>query len=207
MTATALEQHIRQRRGEMEDIEGGVTVFWLAKHFGLQVSTVRQKLAGCPVVARKTSGHLYALKDAAAYLVKPKMDPEVLLRTMKPQDLPPSLQQNFWAAANARQKWEKEAAELWHTMDVLEAFGEVFKRIKYAAQLWPDTVERMAGLSDEQRKAVVAQIDALLDEIFRSVKEMAQERSTPASVSRLEELLTETSPGEVVGHDDNDDLL
>lgn len=198
---TNLDHHIRERRGDIEDVDRGVTVFWLAKHFGLQVSTVRQKLAGCPTVGKKAGGALYAIKDAAGYLVKPKMNPEVLLRTMKPQDLPPALQQNFWAAAVARQKWEREAAELWHTADVMEAFSDVFKRIKFATQLWPDTIERMIGLTDDQRKLLVEQIDRLLDEIYLAVKDMAQEKSTPASVSRLEELLTEAED------DDNSDLI
>lgn len=207
MMAT-LEQHVRERRGDTEAVENGVTVFWLAKHFGLQVSTVRQKLAGCPTVARKTSGHLYALKDAAAYLVKPKMDPETILRSMKAHELPPALQQNFWAAQVQRQKWEREAAELWHTADVLEGFSEVFKRIKFATQLWPDTIERMIGLTDEQRRLLIEQIDRLLDEIFQAIKDMAQEKSTAASVARLDELLSEAEAIEqVIDGDDNSDLI
>lgn len=209
MTATSLDRHVRERRAEMESVESGVTVFWLAKHFGLQVSTVRQKLAGCPTIGKKGGGALYALKDAAEYLVKPKMDPEVLLRTMKPQDLPPSLQQNFWAAANARLKWEREAAELWHTSDVIEAFGDTFKRIKFNMQLFPDTLERMAGLSDEQRKAVVHQCDQLLDEIYASIREATQNKATASVVARLEDLLAEAQSYENPddGAEDNDDLL
>lgn len=197
----ALEKHVSRNKDGVEDAANGVNVYWLAKHFGLQVSTVRQKLAGCPAVKKKSSGHLYLIKDAAPYLVKPKLDAKSLIKTMRPQDLPPQLQHQFWQSELSRQKWEQNAGELWHTSDVMEAFGAVFKAIKYATQLWPDTVEKMAGLGDEQREALQNQVDALLIEITESMKEHAREASTRASLARLNDLLDETP----VDEDDDDD--
>ena len=185
----ALEQHVNGNVGDLESIESGVSVFWLAKHFSLEVSTVRKKMAGCRALKRKTSGHLYLLKDAASYLVTPKMDPEQLIRSMKSQDLPPHLQNQFWQAALARLRWEREAGDLWETEDVLEALGAVFKLVKSSAQLWPDTVAEMIGLSDEQRIALLDQIDVLLNEIHTSIKESAVRKSTQSAFARLEELL------------------
>lgn len=207
--STALEKHVIANKGGMEDVANGVTVFWLAKHFGLQVSTVRQKLAGCPAVAKKSSGWLYLIKDAAPYLVKPKMDPEALIKSMRSQDLPPTLQAQFWQANLARQKWEKAAGELWDTGSVLECFGEVFKILKVSTQLWPDTVEKMAGLTDEQREVLQNQIDVMLTEIRDRISEMSRERSTPSSVARLDDLLTEsvTKPVENEPDDDGIDAL
>ena len=189
--STALDQHINSSRGDTESVETGVSVFWLAKHFGLEVSTVRKKIAGCRASRRKTSGFLYLIKDAAPYLVQPKMDPEQLIRTMKSQDLPPHLQNQFWQAAVTRLKWERDAGELWLTEDVLDAFGEMFKLIKTSSQLWPDTVAEMVGLSDEQRTALQDQVDMLLTEVHASIKRTAQTGSTRSAYARLEELLEE----------------
>jgi len=201
--SNSLEKHVLANKGGLEDVSNGVTVYWLAKHFGLQVSTVRQKIAGCPAVSKRTSGWLYLIKDAAPYLVKPKMDPESLIKSMRAQDLPPTLQAQFWQAALARQKWEREAGELWHTADVMEAFGEVFKTLKFSTQLWPDTVEKMAGLIDEQREVLQDQIDVMLTEIMDRIKEMAREKSTASSVARLDELLLATEVLETVDEPDD----
>ncbi len=187
--SAALDKHINGNQGDLESIEAGVSVFWLAKHFALEVSTVRKKIAGCRALRRKTSGPLYALKAAAPDLVQPKMDPEQLIRSMKSQDLPPHLQNQFWQAAVTRLRWEREAGELWETEDVLDALGAVFKLVRSSTQLWPDTVAEMVGLSDDQRAALLNQVDVLLNEIHAAIKESALRRSTPSAFSRLEELL------------------
>lgn len=180
-----LQALVDSRSGYIDRIADGVTVSWLAQNFDMDPSTVRKKLSGCPVLRKKTSGAVYSLPEAAAYLVRPKFDVEAYVRNMKPQDLPPALQQGYWAAQVARQKWEMQAQHLWATDDVLNIFGDVFKRVKLATQLWPETLERMTGLSDEQRDILVTQIDALLDSILTSVREYAADRSTPPSLAKL----------------------
>ncbi len=197
-----LQAFVDGRSGVVDRIEEGVTVSWLAKHFLMDPSTVRRKLAGCPALRKKTSGAVYSLPEAAAYLVRPKFDVEAYVRNMKPQDLPPALQQGYWAAQVARQKWEMQAQHLWATDDVLNIFGDVFKRVKLATQLWPETLERMTGLSDEQRDILVAQIDVLLDSILNSVREYAADRSTPPSLAKLDALKEITD-----GEDDFSDIL
>lgn len=197
-----LQALVDARSGVIDRIEDGVNVSWLAKHFHMDPSTVRKKLAGCPILQKKTSGAVYSLVEAAAYLVRPKFDVESYVRNMKPQDLPPALQQGYWAAQVARQKWEMQAQHLWATDDVLNIFGDVFKRVKLATQLWPETLERMTGLSDEQRDILVTQIDVLLDSILTAVREYAAERSTPPSLARLDALK------EIIdGEDDFSDIL
>jgi hypothetical protein len=47
----------------------------------------------------------------------------------------------------------------------------------------------MGGLSDDQRNALLDQVDVLLNEIHTSIKESALRRSTPSAFARLEELL------------------
>lgn len=169
------------------EIVSGVTVFWLAKAFGMEVSTVRKRLADCPTVGRKTSGYLYSLPVAAAYLVKPRVDIKAYLEQMRPQDLPAQLQVSYWDAKIKQQRWESSARHLWHTEDVIEVLSEVFKTIKFTLQLWPETLERTTALKEEDREVLVRLADELQDELYEKMKEMAAERSTPHSLRRLEE--------------------
>lgn len=174
-----------------EDISGGVTVAWLAKAFGMQMTTVRKKLADCPAIGRRTGGYLYSLPVAAGYLVKPRVNIARYLEGLEPKDIPTKLQQAYWDAQLKRQKWEQDAGHLWPTEDVIDVLGEVFKATRSAMQLWPDTLERMTGLSEEQRAILTREADSLQDEIFAAMKRMAAERSTPSAIARLADV-----PGE-----------
>ena len=61
----------------------------------------------------------------------------------------------------------------------------------------------MAGLTDEQRECLQNQIDVMLTEIMDRIKEMAREKSTLSSVSRLDDLLRETVALEAVDEPDD----
>lgn len=181
---------------------GGVTAAWLAAAFNMDVAGVRRKLAACPIIGRKTSAALYSLPVAAAYLVKPRVDVAEYLEGLEPKDLPIRLQQSYWDAQLKRQKWEREAGHLWETEDVVDAMAEVFKAIKFAMQLWPDTLERMTGLSEEQREILTREADNLQNEIFQAMRRLAEARSTPSALSRLREV-----PGEEPEPDLAEDIL
>jgi hypothetical protein len=181
------------------EVMGGVTVFWLAKAFGMEVSTVRKRIADCPPLARKTSGFIYSLSVAAQYLVKPKIDVKSYLEAMKPSDLPQQLQPSYWEANLKRQKFELTMGQMWVTEDVLEVFAEVFKTIKFSIQLWPDTLERQSGFSDEDREILITLADDLQDEIYQSIDKLAKERSTPNALQRFYQMLEED--------DDVEDIL
>lgn len=185
------------------EIVSGVTIPWLSKAFGMDMATVRRKLADCPTIGTKTSGHRYALKVAAAYLVKPRVDIATYIEGIEPRDLPTKLQPSYWDAQNRRLRWEREAGRLWETDDVIEVLSEVFKRIKFSCQLWVDDLEEIETLSDAQRKALLAKVDGLQNTIYAAMIELAEERSTPAAIRRLEEVPEETESEE----DDSDDDL
>lgn len=165
----------------------GVTVYWLSQVFGLTPETVRMRLADCTPVSVHGKSNRYRVKDAAPYLVDPKIDVEKYLKRMRATDLPPLLQKEIWDAKLKRQRWEVQAGDLWHTEDVISVLSEVFSTIKSTIQLWPDTLERTACLSDEQREILIRLGDTLQDEIYRKLQEMAKAKKTTSSIRDLEE--------------------
>lgn len=165
----------------------GVTVYWLSQVFGITPETVRMRLADCTPESVNGKSNRYRVRDAAPYLVDPKIDIEKYMKRMRAGDLPPLLQKEIWDAKLKRQRWEAQAGDLWHTQDVIAVLSEVFATIKSTIQLWPDTVERTAGLTDEQRELLVHMGDTLQDEVYRKLQEMAKAKKTTSSLRDLEE--------------------
>lgn len=172
-----------QMKGAMQ----GVTTYWLAQVFGMTSETVRKRLADVAPVEVHGKSNRYRVRDAAPYLVEPKIDIEAYMKNMKAGDLPALLQKEIWDARLKRQKWEAQAGDLWHTEDVIAVLSEVFATIKSTVQLWPDTVERTVGLADDQRELLVNMGDTLQDEIYRKLQEMAQNKSTKSSIADLDD--------------------
>jgi len=183
-------------------VSGGVSVFWLAKAFGLDSVTVRKKIADAPTFKRRKGGYLYDLKVVAPYLVKPRGGLEEMLRDMKPADLPTRLQAAFWDARLKQQRWEEAAKDLWRTEAVMEALGQVFQAVKFTVQLWPDQVERAVGLTEEQREMLTEMGDQLQNEVHRVVLEAAKANLSPTNFGVLEGKLE--APDE---DDEEEDLL
>lgn len=173
--------------------KNGVTVYWLSQVFGMTPETVRKRLGSCPPLSQHGKGYKYDIATAAGYLVDPQIDIEKYLKQLRATDLPPSLQKEIWDARLKRQKWESQAGDLWHTQDVMAVLSSTFSIIKSTIQLWPDTVERQEGLTEEQRLLLVRLGDTLQDEVYQGLLEMARERNTKASIGDLDE------------DDDNDD--
>lgn len=165
----------------------GVTVYWLSQVFGLTPETVRMRLADCTPESVHGKSNRYRVRDAAPYLVDPKIDIEKYMKRMRPGDLPALLQKEIWDAKLKRQKWEAQAGDLWHTQDVIAVLSEVFATIKSTVQLWPDTVERTEGLTDDQRELLVNMGDALQDEIYQKLQEMAKNKKTTSSIRDLDD--------------------
>lgn len=179
------------------NIKQGVTVNWLASVFGKSNEWVRQRLVDCPPVSQHGKSFRYDVKVAAEYLVDPKLDIETYLRQMKASDLPASLQKEIWDARLKRQKWEQQAGDLWHTQDVMAVLSSTFAIVKSTIQLWPDTVERQEGLTDEQRALLIHLGDTLQDEVYQGLLDAAKERNTKASIADIED--------ETVSDDEDDD--
>lgn len=179
------------------NVKQGVTVNWLASVFGKTTEWVRQRLVDCPPLSQHGKSFRYDIKVAAEYLVDPKVDINTYLRQMKSTDLPASLQKEIWDARLKRQKWEAAAGDLWHTQDVMAVLSSTFAIVKSTIQLWPDTVERQEGLTDDQRKLLIRLGDTLQDEVYHGLLDAARERSTRASIADIE--------GEDEDPDDDDD--
>jgi hypothetical protein len=182
-----LERLTRSRREEnmdeppsmdMTDTFGGVTVGWLSKVFGMDPSTVKKRLADCPVMHRRKAGYVYDLKVASAYLVKPVFDVRKYLEGMKPAELPAQLQKDYWDALLKRQSWEERAGQLWRTEAVLEVLGEAFKTLKFTIQLWADQLEQTKGLSPDQRELLNKMTDRLQADLHARLVELPSKRQT-----------------------------
>lgn len=173
---------------ERDSIQNGFSVQWLAEAFNMSAQTVRNRLADCPVKTRRGRGAVYDLREAAAYLVQPNIDWEIHLKGIRKSDLPTEIQKTLWEAKLKQLQFMREAKDLWRTSDVLDKFTTVFLAMKSNIQLWPDTVERQIGLTEEQRELLVEMGDTLLEDIFRTVLDSVADHSTPSSVESLEGL-------------------
>lgn len=152
----------------VEDIVKGVTSTWCAHVWGITKRQAQAKLVLCPVFSHTKQGPLYALPEAAKYLSTPvaaPVDLERHLRTMRPEEMPPQLQDQFWAMQLKKQKWEEENGDLWRTEKVMDVFSDTFMTIKASCQLWAEDLERTSGLSQEQRKTLTVLVDALQNEV------------------------------------------
>ncbi|MGH9928616.1 MAG: DUF1441 family protein [Pyrinomonadaceae bacterium] len=172
----------------IDDVYRGVGITWLANAFKMDRQTVRKRLAHCPALSQDRSSPLFSLRQAASYLIEPKVDIAAYLKSMRPQDLPPLLQDSFWSAQTKRQKWEEGAGNLWPTEDVVAVLGEAARRIRTSVTLWTDNLERIQGLTNEQRTALTAMCDGLLDEIHETLVEMPKKKRTPSQLAQLSDL-------------------
>lgn len=169
---------------DISNVAAGVSISWLMQAFRMDRYTVRKKMAECqPIKFGRGNTPIYDFVQASAYLVKPKVDLKDFLKTIKPEEMPNDLQKEYWDALLKRQKYEVQAGQLWRTADVLETFGEVFKRIKTSMQLWVDDIEQKEGLTATQRKILIAMVDNLQESIHRQLLDMAETRSTPSSAA------------------------
>lgn len=179
---------------DTRDTLKGVSVSWLATMFRMDHNTCKKKLVNCPDMGKGRGGSLvFDLAQAAAYLIKPKVDLNAFVRSLRPADLPPYLQSEFWEAQNKRQKWEENAGDLWRTDKVVEVFGETFKLMKDTMNLWVDGLERKSGITGEQRKLLVAEIDALQDELHKRLIDMQVKKKTKPNLTELETIEAEVN--------------
>lgn len=146
-------------------VAGGVSAAWLANVFGMDKNTIKKKLAHCPVAGMNRGTPHYLIKEAAAWLIPPKVDVMTYIKGLRPNDLPPQLNDAYWSAMGKRQKVLENAGDLWRTADVLDVFGVAAIKIKSTVQLWVDEVDRVHGLSDEQRKMLTQMADGLLNDV------------------------------------------
>lgn len=175
----------------------GVTLGWLMQIFRMDHSTVKKKLVDCPEVGKGRGGTpLFDVAQAASYLVKPKVDIRTWMKQLRPSDLPPYMQSEFWEAQNKRQKWEENAGELWRTDKVIEVFADTFKTMKETMNLWVDNIERKSGLTAEQRKMLIELVDSLQVELHGKLVDMQSDKKTFSSAADLENIEQESADAE-----------
>lgn len=204
----ALSNHLESRRLQgsggqntkvaelpSDDALGGVTVGWLASVFQMDPNDVKRRLADCQPInpgkmtGRGVQGRKYALKYAAPYLVPPKISHAEFMRSIKKGDLPPSMQQTFWAAKLAEQKWLENAGDLWRTPKVREVLGGTFQALKFAIQLWPDMVRSEAGLTEEQQNILVRLGDKLQGELYDALVRRGDEQHSGPQADEYDEIV------------------
>ncbi len=189
---------------EMRSVLRGVTISWLANVFRMDYNTCKKKLVNCPELGKgKGNAPIFDLPQAAAFLVKPKVDINAFVRSLRPADLPPYLQSEFWEAQNKRQKWEENAGELWRTEKVVEVFGETFKLMKDTMNLWVDALERKSGITGDQRKMLTSEVDALQDELHKRLVDMQVQKKTKPSLSELDTIENEVNHKEAMAPKDS----
>lgn len=202
----------------LTDIFSGLSVSALAAIFKQDKKTVSRKLANITPIGKKRGFPVYDVAEAAAWLIKPKIDIEKYMMSLRPMDLPPWLQRDFWDAMNKRQKWEEGAADLWRTDKIVEFLAEVLRNIKNTVMLWNEGLEREDSLSDEQRGYYRQMTDGLLDDLYQALLKMTDEAEFPqyesmiAEQPRASEYKGQTSVDKLAdtqagGSDDDEDFL
>lgn len=179
-------------------VVGGVSAAWLGHVFGMDKNTIKKRLANCPVARLVRGTPQYLIQEAARFLVTPQVDIEEYIRSVRAQDLPPQLSDTYWSALGKRQKVLKEAEETWNTDEVLEVFGRANIQIKSTVQLWVDEVERVHGLTDEQRAMLIRMSDGLLEDIYEIYVTEPSRNQTRSTIKEYDEELGEPEQDELI---------
>jgi hypothetical protein len=183
---------------DLRQVTAGVSMTWLANAFRMDVVSVKKRVADCPVKgAGRGRTPLFDLPTAASYLVKPRGDMSEYIKKIRPNDLPPLLQTEFWDAALKRQKWQEKAGELWPTERVLDTLSDAFKLIKETMRSWHDTIEETHGMTKGQRHTFLALVDSLQDGLHKRLVEFPKQRQTPNQLAEIEDEPRPRNTGEV----------
>lgn len=150
---------------EKQTLYDGASVSELATLFNTDKRDVTRKIRTVQSTGTRGGHPIYPIGAAAKFLVDPDVDIAAWIKKLRPQDLPPMMQKDFWSAQNERQKYEISQQRLWKTEDVQIVLAEAFKAIRTSVMLHADTVENRAGLTEEQRKIIYQLQDVMLEEV------------------------------------------
>ena len=140
----------------------GATIRQLGLMFRSDPKVISRKLAGLVPAGRRHGTDFYAIKEAAERLVEPGYNIERYIMEMNHTDLPPLLGKEFWNSQIARTKFEEMNGDLFRTADVVRITAELLTTYRFVAQTLPDTLEREAGLTREQKAVVRRVLDGAL---------------------------------------------
>lgn len=172
-----------------------VGVKFLAEVFRMEQRTVLKKLMTCPVVGfvneRGRTVPKWDFKQAAAYLIDPKIDIEAWIRSQRTQDLPYHIAEPFWKAMRSKQAWEAVAKHTWRDEDVLKVLGDTAQLIRDVTLLWVDELPDKASITTENYHALRANVTDLLKQIQEALVEVPKQRRTESTVRSLDEFIQE----------------
>lgn len=154
-----LDEHTRAMLFE------GASISQLATLFGYDNRTVAKRIFGLKPSGKRRGHPVYAVKEAAAYLVDPVGDIEAHIKKMNHRDLPPLLLKEFWNGQMARLKFETAQGWHWPTDKVIEHYSSVFQVFRTRILLAVDLVEREAEMTERQRNACKRLLDGLMADI------------------------------------------
>lgn len=178
--------------GLADSAMGGVTVGFLSQIFRMDPAAIKRRLVNCPILESRRRGatqvqHLYDLATAAKFLVEPDTDVYALLAKLRREDLPPAISTAYWDALLKKQRFEENAADLWRTEKVWSVLASTFQTLKFTMQLWPENLERLTGLSEEQRELLLGMIDGMQQELYDAMVGQAGGHRTGSQVTEVPE--------------------
>lgn len=178
----------------------GANLSQLGSLFRMDHRVLVEKLTkgGCKPTGVRNGVDIYAVHEVAPYLVKPAYDIEEYVKRMHHNDLPKHLTKEFWAGLRSRQDYMQKAGDLWATARVVEVIGGIMKLIKMSARLTADQVHRQSELTDRQRQLVRSQLDSMLEEAYRTIREAFSTAPTNQDVIEVSEKMV----ADVQGDDD-----
>lgn len=145
----------------------GASLAQLAMIFSMDARDIKMKMHGQVKPCGERRGHaIYAIKEVARYVVSPPYDMDEFIQKMTISDLPTILRKEYWAGMRSRQLYEKEAAELWPTSQVVETISSLLKTLRLSLLLSREAVERETELSDRQRAIMTRVIDTSLEDLY-----------------------------------------
>lgn len=164
----------------------GASIRQLALLFRADPKVVQRKLGGLIPCGRRHGTSIYAIKEAASRLVEPGYSIERYILEMNHTDLPPLLSKEFWNSQRARLAFEEANGDLWRTPDVVRIVAELLTTYRFVAQTLPDTLEREAGLSREQKAVVRRVVDGALadarDKVVARFKDVGRDNEFTGAV-------------------------
>lgn len=143
----------------------GINLTQAVTIFGMDMRDIKMRLGNKVSPCGERRNHpVYQIREIAPYLVKPPYAIDEFIQKMSIADLPPMLRKEYWAGLRSRQLYEKEAAELWPTSDVVDVVSTLFKTLRMSLLLTRESVERETELTERQRSIIMRIIDNALED-------------------------------------------
>lgn len=184
MSGTALERRSGRTNNDAAVhglIYDGASVNQIAAMFGMSNTEVARKLRSLAPSGVRSGYPIYAIKEAAEYLLKPRVDIEEYVRKSGMKDLPPTLQKDLWAALNGQLRFEEAQGGVFRAERIMEAWAEWCKTVRMQLLLAPDAAEREGKMSPEAYTWFRGYIDSVLHTLKEAVEESMAKMGMQAS--------------------------